>query len=151
VPFILLILSLSPDTRRRPRVPIWPIRLVKILLAFAYFGAGYTKVEAGGLLWADGVTLQGYLLMKYLEADAQMGFLVAQSYWACLTLSVLTIAWELTFPVILWLDNRHPVTRLYVTAGILFHLTIAATMKIAHFLPFMGLTYCAGSPHRIGH
>jgi hypothetical protein len=157
---VLLILSVSPGiavwgldgwrqrgwrwTATQPclqLIPVWPRQSIKLTLALAYFGAGYAKLVSGGIGWADGYTLQGYLLQKYLKEGSSAGYWLAQSYWASMGLSILTLLFEFTFILVPFFDNRHPVTWMYVTAGLAFHATIHVTMKITQFLPFMGLTY----------
>ena len=161
--FVLFILSVSPGVslwgidglRRRGwgwqsrsasppavlSVPAWPTRLIKLILALAYFGSGATKLKTSGILWADGYTLQAYFLMKHLEEEAWAGYWIAQYYWVCVALSACTLILELTFIVVPFLSNRHPLMWFYVAAGLGLHIAIAVTMKIIHFLPFMGLTY----------
>jgi len=158
--FVLLILSVAPGVslwgvdgaRRRGwvwpsgqasrvSVPSWPILLIKFSLAFTYFGAGYTKLKASGVLWADGYTLQAYLLLKHLQEDLWAGYWLAQSYRACVVLSIATLVLEFGFLVVPFLSNRHPLTWVFVAGGLGFHGIIYLTMGIGHFLPFMGLTY----------
>jgi len=161
--FVLLILSLAPGIsqwgvdafRKRgrakkllfwsqaapPTIPAWPLLLIKLTLALAYFGAGYTKLITGGVLWADGYTLQAYFLMKHLQEGAPLGYWLAQHYWACIAASVGTLILELSFIIVPFLRPRSFLLRLYIVAGLGFHLMIAVTMHILHFLPFMCLTY----------
>jgi hypothetical protein len=162
VPFHLFVLSIAPGISRwgvlelwrresrgplphlsqaSLRVPAWPVLLVKFTLALAYFGSGLAKVKASGALWMDGDTLQAYFLMRHLEEGAWVGYWLAQYYWVCVVLSGCTLALELSFIAVPFFPNSHPVTRLYVVAGLGFHGAIAATMNIVHFLPFMGLSY----------
>ncbi|MDO1449471.1 hypothetical protein Q0590_24560 [Rhodocytophaga aerolata] len=44
-----------------PRVPVWGLRLIMILLACTYFTAGFSKIRYGGIQWVDGKTLAHYL------------------------------------------------------------------------------------------
>jgi hypothetical protein len=163
VPFHLFVLSVSPGIARwgahelwrwgreeqglhsaRPligSVPAWPMLLVKFTLALAYFGSGLAKVKASGILWMDGYTLQAHFLTKHLQEEAWIGYWLAQSYWVCVVLSVCTLALELSFIIVPFLANRRPLTWVYVIAGLGFHILTAVTMKIVHFLPFMGLSY----------
>jgi len=161
--FVLLILSVAPgislwsiDALRKrdraqrfsfwsqtttPTIPVWPLLLIKSTLALAYFGAGYTKLLTSGVLWADGYTLQAYFLMKHLQEGAPIGYWLAQHYWMCVVASVGTLVLELSFIVVPFLRPRSPLLWLYIVAGLGFHLMIAITMHILHFLPFMCLTY----------
>jgi hypothetical protein len=134
----------EPPPGREPAgeaVPVWPTRLIKLTLALAYFGAGYTKLQTSGVKWADGYTLQAYFLQKYLGEGVWAGYWLAQYYWVCVVFSLGTLALELSFIVVPFLGNRHPLTWMYVVAGLGFHAGIAVTMNIIEFLPFMCLAY----------
>jgi len=147
---VLLILSLAPGVAdfgldgwlvrrfRRSRgelVPAsaWPSQLIKLTLGLAYFGAGYCKM-AGNPLWADGTTLQSYLMSKYLVLDCEPGHWVAQSWWLCLALGIATLTLELTFFLIVFYPR---LTWYYVLAAIGFHAGIHLTMGI-NFFPYYG-------------
>jgi hypothetical protein len=79
--------------------------------------------------------------MKYLQEGAWLGYWLAQSYWGCVIASVGTLGLELSFLVVPFLRPTSPLVWGYVVAGLGFHLMIAVTMSIFHFLPFMCLTY----------
>ena len=133
--------ALVDPARARVAIPVWPTRLIKINLALAYVGSGYCKLTTAGLAWADGHNLQAILLGKFLQEGAWAGHWLSQFYWACVVLSVATLALELAFVAMPFLESRRSLTWLFVAAGLAFHISIQITMKIAHFLPFMGLTY----------
>lgn len=141
--FTLLILAVAPKStwHAEPRIPRWPLRLVELSMALAYFGSGYAKLRASGLLWADGHTLQGHLLLLHLQEDAAFGLWIAQHYWVCVILGVATLAFELTFIVVPFLPRDSRVRWMYVCGGVIFHGAIAVAMRITHFLPYMGLSY----------
>ncbi len=49
------------DTIIGPKVPVWGVKLILIILACTYFTAGLSKIRYGGLKWLDGQTLTHYL------------------------------------------------------------------------------------------
>ncbi len=76
---VLLVLAFSPGVttcslsaylRRRSasgswtglgaKVPVWPARLILVVLALIYFSSGYAKLRETGIEWGDGKTLQTY-------------------------------------------------------------------------------------------
>lgn len=124
-----------PDERGRA-ISAWPTQLIKLALALAYFGAGYCKI-ATSPLWADGYTLQAFLMSKYLILDCETGAWVAQNYWLCLLLGIATLVLELTFFLVVFYPR---LTWWYVTAAIGFHTSIYLTMQI-NFFPYYGLTF----------
>ncbi len=151
---VLLVLSVAPAVatygidgwRRRGwrwhpdesgmAISAWPTQLIKLSLALAYFGAGYCKV-ATSPLWADGYTLQAFLMSKHLIIDCDAGAWVAQNYWLCLLLGIATLVLELTFYLVVFYPR---LTWWYVAAAIGFHTSIYLTMRI-NFFPYYGLTF----------
>jgi len=131
--------------------PAWPRYLILGQLVLMYCGAGLSK---GGTAWypwggyrALYLTLQDPILAR---ADFRW---LAQPvlYLATQIATALTHLWELAAPLVLVVayQRRHlgrggrlrrllvrlPVRNAYVVAGILFHLTLAATLRLGIF-PF---------------
>jgi hypothetical protein len=147
----------------RARVPVWPARLVLVVLAPTYFASGYAKLHEAGLDWADGSTLQAYLTdpqpAPFLLADPDdvsfrdsvglesfsyssgrpRDFAVELSDNRALAslVALTTLAWELTFPLVL-LFRRLLVP--YLAMGIAFHATVALTLGLTSFYTYP-LTY----------
>jgi hypothetical protein len=117
-------------------VSVWPTQLIKLMLGIAYFGAGYGKIAASPG-WADGYTLQAYLVQKYLLIDKFNSLWLSQFWWVCLTLGVATLIFELTFFIIVF---KPRLTWFYVLAGLGFHVSILLSMEI-NFFPYFGATY----------
>jgi len=151
--FVLLVLAVAPGVnlwgidgwfkrgfKWRPAtnrvISAWPTQLIKLLIGVAYFGAGFAKISSS-LGWADGVTLQTYLVQKYLLIDVENALWLSQYFWICLLLGVGTLALELTFFMVVF---RPRLTWCYVIAGLSFHLGILWAMEI-NFLAYFGVTY----------
>jgi hypothetical protein len=152
-------------TGRRAKVPLWPARVVLVLLALAYFASGYAKVKEAGWDWADGTTLQAYLTdpqpAPYLIADPdptvssfrdpigiesfayssghpkQFAVEMAQHRSLMAALATTTLVWELTFPLVLfWRRLLFP----YLAIGAMFHGTVALALGLTSFYTYP-LTY----------
>jgi uncharacterized membrane protein YphA (DoxX/SURF4 family) len=109
---------------------MWPLKLVQILLALAYFSTGLAKVVYGGLSWMNGYTLQQYILGNAVAFDSSLGIWVAQQYVICVLLSVATIVFELFFFIALLIPWTAP---FFVIGGALFHSGIYLTMGAPFF------------------
>ena len=107
--------ELAAASVRLSRHARWPFELLFIELAFYYFDAGLSKLAAGGLAWADGNTLQYHLLREGHVA----GSLVAQHRWLCALLSTGALAFELGFPLAIFVRRLRP---LFLATGVCFHL-----------------------------
>lgn len=158
ISLFLLFLALSPSGRRlsldalRLRIAegqtdqaVWPLRLTQVLLAWTYFSNSVFKLAYGGLEWMNGYTLQQYLLSRYLQWDRPLALWLAQRYWLSVALSIATVAFELSFPLALFVRRARP---FLLASGVIFHLVIYLAMNVvflqhivlyAVFVDFEGL------------
>lgn len=118
-------------------VSAWPSQLIVLSLALAYFGAGYCKILKGFVLWADGYTLQAHLLAKHLAVDSPAAVWLAEQYWLCVVISIVTLVLELAFVLIVFYPR---LTWLFVIGGLGFHIGVLWLMKI-NFLVYFGFVY----------
>jgi hypothetical protein len=112
------VLSLRAWWRGRPPEPSTadarrPIELAVVVLAAYYCKAGIAKLHDGGLAWADGSTLQFYLMTNGRPA----GMALATWPSLCAAASALVLAFELGWPLALVRRLRPAV----LAAGALFH------------------------------
>ena len=134
------VLALRPPWRALVAAPLapaatapgWPILFIRVQIALTYWLAGYAKLVVGGVGWADGATLQYYLLLR----GQPLGWWVAQSPELCLLLSVGSLVWELVFPLVLFWPRTAWVL---VPAAVAFHLGSQTLLGLGfyHFLPFL--------------
>jgi hypothetical protein len=114
---------LSPDAR-------WPIELCFVALAAYYAKAGVAKLMDGGLAWADGSTLQFYLMAN----GGAPAMWLAERPELCRVFSTLVLAFELGAP--LGMSRRlRPVV---LAGGLCFHLGTWQFMDIT-FWPVVAL------------
>lgn len=106
----------SPDAR-------WPIELAVVVLAAYYCKAGIAKLHDGGLAWADGSTLQFYLMNKGDPA----GMALAARPALCAAVSALVLAFELGWPLAI----VRRVRPLFLAAGVLFHASTNVLLGIS--------------------
>lgn len=121
----------APPVAPLSRFARWPFELVWIELAAYYFLAGVAKLAHGGLAWADGYTLQYYLL----EKETPAGLWLASHLSLCQALSALVLVFELGFALsILWRRLRVPL----LIGGFAFHLGTIVFLRIS-FWPVWAL------------
>jgi hypothetical protein len=108
----------------------WPLDLLFIELAAYYCLSGLSKLRDGGLAWADGYSLQYYLLLMGTDG----GRWLASHLWLCTALSVLVLAFELGAPLGILRRVRPAV----LGGGVLFHLSTWYFMDI-WFWPIVAL------------
>ncbi|HEY9177129.1 MAG TPA: hypothetical protein VIN07_05540 [Flavipsychrobacter sp.] len=129
VPFVLLILLVSPNTGKPldASATEWELILVKLGLAQVYFSAGIQKLKNAGWKWADGSALQSSLMSNYLWSDSKPALLLAKKKSLCALFSTVTLLFELTFFVIIFVPW---LTIFYILLALSFHLVILITMRI---------------------
>jgi hypothetical protein len=112
--------------------PGWPIQFVRVQIALVYFLAGYAKLVLTGPIWADGASLQHYLILR----GQPIGYWLAAQPLLCAALSTVTFAWELSFPLVL----RWPRLRwVYIPTAVVFHLVSQHVLSVGfmYFWPFL--------------
>ena len=139
LPLVLLVLIVSPALNGALDKPAtsWEIILIKIAIAQMYFSAGIQKIRQSGLSFCDGRSLQAYLLENYLWSDRKIGLLLAKKRWLCSLLSMLTLLFELTFWVIIFLPQ---LTFVYLAIALFFHIGTLLTMRI-NYLKYLAPVY----------
>jgi predicted DCC family thiol-disulfide oxidoreductase YuxK len=120
-------------------VPPWSLRLIQIQLAFIYLSSAVAKMIPG---W-DSDWLTGEAMYWVLGDVTLMRWPYALSpapLWLCRLLSWCTIAFEATFPILVWWPRVRP---WLLGLGVIFHISIWATMEIGWFGPNMICYYPA--------
>jgi len=158
--FILLVLAAAPgihayrlsdhfsfiNLRARPQhtresTYTWVRHTIVLLLGIAYFGAGYSKLATSGIGWLGATNLQTYILMKTMQEGSLLGYWLAHQDALCAALSVGTLLFELGFVFVVPFTRVKWLRTAFILSGIGFHMGIALSMNILHFLPFMMLSY----------
>lgn len=139
LPFVLLVLFISPslDTPLNMLTSKWEVVLIQVGLVQMYLSSALQKLRFSGFGWADGATLQAHLVQHYLWSDNKIAFLLAQHRNLCKVFSILTLLFELSFGLILFVPS---LTVFYVGCSICFHLAIGFTMRI-HYLIYLSPVY----------
>ncbi len=114
----------------------WPLKFVQTIIIFVYFLSGYAKLKISGLEWANGTTLQWYLMNDYLTWGAPQGLWLANHKTLCVLLSYATLIFEVGFIAAIFLPRLAP---WFLLAGFSFHLGTFITMRT--FFEFLWLTY----------
>jgi hypothetical protein len=93
----------------------WPVRLVWVAMAFAFFGAGISKLRHSGLAWATSDTLAillvraNYPLVRQANAPlTDWGMWLARHRMLCRAVADASLALELAFPLALFSRRLRP-------------------------------------------
>lgn len=134
----------SIDAWRRRRqgraVPLpsaWPRRLIGMLVASIYLGAAVTKIRLPDFATGD---LLEFSLLDDAYGGRGIGLWLATKPKLLVLSSYAVIAFELLFPVLIWVPRLR---RVMLICGALFHVTLALMMHLAIFTPVMLAALCA--------
>ncbi len=129
LPLVLSVLLLAPGTTGdwHAPAPVWPLILVQALLAQVYMVSGLTKLRRAGWSWADGRSLQSFLLASSLTYDTQAAWDLGRRAGVCRAVSAAILTFELAGFVLLLLPG---LSWLFAAAGLAFHLGALRLMRI---------------------
>lgn len=113
----------------------WPIKLIQWFFVLMYLSAVAMKLSASGLDWANGFTLQYYLILDGLRHDSALALWFARHHTLIYALQIVTLLFQATFA----LPVLFPRLRwIYVPLGLSFHVGILVTLS-APFLTWISL------------
>lgn len=130
-------------------IQAWPRLLLVAQLVIVYFTAGLQKVGFHWLPMGDFAALY-VILQDWAVARADFSFLAQPPlYWVTQVSTMVSLLWELTFPVVLWVHVgrwrrvaagtwqgwavRHRIDRWWILVGVVFHLGIFLTLQLGIF------------------
>ncbi|MDB5339252.1 MAG: hypothetical protein JWN70_4871, partial [Planctomycetaceae bacterium] len=117
-------------------VPVWPARLLMIMVGATYLGAAITKIHMPDFITGEAI---GYWIMSNPNFRAYIGEWMSQ-YPGLLTMSGhFTVLWEILFIFTAW---RGIPRRIMFSLGIFFHFMAAITLGEVIFFFVMGSAYC---------
>jgi len=129
--------ALAPEASGEYR---WPIRVVWVAMACAFFGAGVSKLRHAGAGWVTSDTLAAYLVRANYpivrDSDMPMldwGLWLARHRWLCRALAAGSVTLETLFPLALFHRRLRPIL---VVGAFFMQLGITAVLG-ANFDVFM--------------
>lgn len=116
--------------RASSRFARWPLLVGRWVLALVYLSAAWAKLRNAGLDWANGDTLQFYMLRDSMWWDKPLGTWLGAHHEAMVVLSYSALLFEATFFVVLLMPR---LARIYAPAGIAMHTGTYLTMSAPFF------------------
>jgi len=100
----------------RPRYPIWPARLLQLLIVLVYFGAALTKMQTPA--YFNGDQLVSWV-MTHVNFQHPLGEYLVLFPPALVTFAYFSIVWEVLIPFLVWKES----SRFWMLGlGVAFHL-----------------------------
>jgi hypothetical protein len=126
----------DPETRRRAW-PALPFIAMRLQLSALYFFSGLFKLE--GAPWRDGTALNGILQDTLFSASPAGLFFVAQFPVLPIAVNYLVIAFQLSFPYLIYSPWRNELTRgIALIGSAAMHLSFIVFLSIGGF-PYLCL------------
>lgn len=117
------------------RFPIWPQRLVQLLLGIIYLGAAMTKIHTPAFFNGDQLM---YWMITYLNNDHYFGEWLSQAPIVLVVFAYITIVWEIVFLFCVFT----PRLRLWCLGiGAMFHIMTYFTLGLIVFPMVMISSY----------
>lgn len=121
--------------RRTSPWAAWPLLLVRWLVVLAYLSAASSKLLTSGLDWVNGSTLQYFTFLKGMALERNVGVWISEHHLAARGLSIVTLAFEATFFVVML---RPRLAWVYLPVGAAMHTSIFLSVG-APFFQFVAL------------
>jgi hypothetical protein len=119
--FLLAPTNVDVHDRKPSRANGWPVRVGMTVAALIYFLAGYHKLRRSGIDWAIGDNFRFIMLWGPTYGRAHWESLarwIGEHLWAAKLSSASLLAFELSFPVVLFVRWLRPV---YVVGAVVLH------------------------------
>ncbi|MBW3539518.1 MAG: HTTM domain-containing protein [Planctomycetes bacterium] len=129
--------ALDPQRRRRTLLAAaWPRRLMQVLVCSIYWGAAVTKIRLADFATGD---LLEFSLLSDAWGGTRFGLWLSTQRPLVVAVSIATVWFELFFPVLIWFRRTR---RWALAAAVVFHVALAATMRLGIF-PYIMLAALA--------
>jgi hypothetical protein len=146
IPPMLLLLAAAPATAApwNADADRWVLAGMQTLIALTFVGAGLAKLRRAGIGWAEGSSLQAFLLEADLRYDVPRARRLASSHALCRGLSIAVLLFELVGWTLLFLPAGAYV---FAALAIAFHTGTWLFMRV-NFLKYQAAAYLvfAASP-----
>ncbi len=120
-------------------VPGWPVKVLFVQLAVMYFFGGFYKALSP--LWRNGYVM--YWVSHDLYWSLTPGPSSRLPVWLHQLSALVTLVWELGFPVLAVLKRTRVVT---LVLGVIFHLGTLFTLEVGNFALYSIACYTAFAP-----
>ncbi len=84
---------------RHPKHAVWPARLIQLLVAFVYFGAGITKIQTAAFFSGDQMR---FWMLTNVNFDNPIGESAAMMPAILIASAYVTVIWEICFLFTVW-------------------------------------------------
>jgi hypothetical protein len=120
----------------RPKFPVWPRRLLQLLLGIVYFGAAITKMQTAGFFSSD--QLQAWMI-THINYRHPVGEYFSLYPVILVAFAYIVVVWEVIFVFLVW--ERTFWRPFLIAIGVLFHFMTSLTLGLLIFPATMYTMY----------
>lgn len=102
---------------------------VLVVMSAIYGGTGWNKWLHEPTWWTDGSVL-GLHFLHHHHGSRPLGIWLSGQTWLHPVMTITTVVWEAFFPILVLIRRLNP---LVLLVGMIFHLTLLATMNVGPF------------------
>lgn len=104
----------------------WPILFIQWFFPLMYISAVVSKLTRGGIEWANGISLQYFMILEGYKSDSDLAMYVSEFHYFLKFAEYIVIVFQATFFLILFFPR---LKWIYLPLGLLFHLIIWVTLR----------------------
>lgn len=104
----------------------WPILFIQWFFPLMYISAFVSKLTRGGLEWANGISLQYFMILEGYKNDSDLAMYLSQFHYLLRFAEYIVLVFQATFFLILFFPRLKWV---YLPLGLFFHLFIWVTLR----------------------
>ncbi|HNP35095.1 MAG TPA: hypothetical protein PKK10_04525 [Woeseiaceae bacterium] len=104
----------------------WPIVFLQCFFPLMYLSAVVSKLTKGGFDWANGISLQYYMILEAHKNDSALALYVSQFHYLLKFAEYIVLTFQATFFLILFFPR---LKWIYLPLGIIFHTVIYVTLR----------------------
>lgn len=121
----------------REKFPVWPQRLMQLMIGIVYFGAAITKMHTPEFFSGDQMT---FWMLSHVNFANPGGEIMSQYPSLVVASAYITIVWEMLFLFIAW---RGLGRTIMISLGLMFHAMTSVTLGLYIFPLVCGTIYFA--------
>ena len=104
----------------------WPLLFLQLFFPLMYLSAVVSKLTRGGLEWANGISLQYYMILEAYKNESDLALYVSQFHNFLKFAEVIVLFFQATFFLILFFPR---LKWIYLPLGLSFHIIIYVTLR----------------------
>jgi hypothetical protein len=104
----------------------WPLLFMQLFFPLMYLSAVVAKLTRGGIDWANGISLQYFMILEGYKNESDLALFVSQYHLFLRFAEYVVLLFQATFFLILFFPR---LKWIYLPLGLIFHIIIYVTLR----------------------